>query len=731
LADTSFVGYRALAQSAALLAATLAATVALATAPPAEGAGKRFKIGNGHVAFGWSALAFAPMDLAAISGESFEDSDGDGARDAGEPGVEGFSVYLDLDGDGVRDGGEPLAVSGADGGWRFGGLAPGRYRVRQSRRDGWTCSAPTGCGREVELAGADVSGRDFGAWRAGRILGRVFQDVNRNGERDEGEPAQARRTLYVDKDGDSTHDADEPSATSGVDGSYSLDWLRPGDWVVREALPEGWSCSMPNPCSHTVELRSFAEVAYRDFGSFYEPIPETPVPPDPPDPPSPPLPPAPPASPPPPAIGTPSLSHAVPDGAVDPTIDRDRDPTTGANIYLVSRAEQCLPLRLDVPIQAEPGTALDVRVVLRPADGADEQTVVLADGPPEPADGVWSGPIGCARDGQLELIVETEAGMIRAPVGEVVLIDPTGTIYDQKLYRELLADGEDPETARCGSALRGATVTLQRRVEERFLTADGTAMAPNVETQLSDADGGYRWNLAPGEYRVRVAKRGYHPAVSRVVSVAAPVLDLHVGMKPRRGTPAPLRTCANTRPPVIDAPEGCLMRPVNARVRGRHIRRVVFHLDGRRLETVSRPDRRGRFGVTVHRRTLAPGKHVLRAKVVFVRRAKRRPAFLTLRIQRCVANSKPKLVEAARRPGCATKPFLAWVRGDRIRRVRFRLDGRTLRSVAVADWRGRYGARIDPARLRNGSHVVNARIEFVTTSGLRTRTVRLRFTKCP
>ena len=44
----------------------------------------------------------------------FEDLDADGAaREAGEPGLPGWTIYVDYDNDGVKDANEPSAVTGA------------------------------------------------------------------------------------------------------------------------------------------------------------------------------------------------------------------------------------------------------------------------------------------------------------------------------------------------------------------------------------------------------------------------------------------------------------------------------------------------------------------------------------------------------------------------------------------------------------------------------------------
>ena len=173
-----------------------------------------------------------------------------------------------------------------------------------------------------------------------------------------------------------------------------------------------------------------------------------------------------------------------------------------------------------------------------------------------------------------------------------------------------------------------------------------------------------------------------------------------------------------------------MFRPVNASVRGSSVAKVVFTLDGRHFMTVRNPDSDDRFGVTVERRPLSRGKHTLRAKVVFVRAAKRSPELLRLAFRRCPERVAPQVVLAGLAAECGARPFRAWVRGTRIRRVAFRLDGRRIGSVSAADWRGRYGVMVNTAALRKGRHVVTAQIDFLRGSDLKQRTVRLRFRKC-
>src|SRR5215217_8755680 len=66
---------------------------------------------------------------ASLAGFAFHDLNGDGARSGGEPGLAGWTVFLDADSDGQLDAGETSAVTASDGSYFFGSLAPGTHRL--------------------------------------------------------------------------------------------------------------------------------------------------------------------------------------------------------------------------------------------------------------------------------------------------------------------------------------------------------------------------------------------------------------------------------------------------------------------------------------------------------------------------------------------------------------------------------------------------------------------------
>ncbi|MGQ9836987.1 MAG: trypsin-like serine protease [Cyanobacteriota bacterium] len=67
--------------------------------------------------------------VGRIEGSHFDDLNGNGLWDPGEPGLFGMTTFLDLNGNGRLDPEEPSLTSDASGNFRFFDLLPGTYRV--------------------------------------------------------------------------------------------------------------------------------------------------------------------------------------------------------------------------------------------------------------------------------------------------------------------------------------------------------------------------------------------------------------------------------------------------------------------------------------------------------------------------------------------------------------------------------------------------------------------------
>ncbi len=77
-----------------------------------------------------------------VSGVAWDDRDGDGIQDPGEPRLAGWTIYLDLNNDGRRGIAEPSAVTNEQGVYRFRDVTPGTYTVREIVQPSWVQTYP-------------------------------------------------------------------------------------------------------------------------------------------------------------------------------------------------------------------------------------------------------------------------------------------------------------------------------------------------------------------------------------------------------------------------------------------------------------------------------------------------------------------------------------------------------------------------------------------------------------
>jgi len=117
--------------------------------------------------FNLSHIECDGTNTAGKSGIKFWDLNGNHAND-GEPGLGGWTIYVDYDDDSIRDPGEPFAVSDADGVYSITGIVPGTWKVREEAQTGWTCTFPAGgYYEETFIAGRIETGNDFGNYDGG------------------------------------------------------------------------------------------------------------------------------------------------------------------------------------------------------------------------------------------------------------------------------------------------------------------------------------------------------------------------------------------------------------------------------------------------------------------------------------------------------------------------------------------------------------------------------------
>ncbi len=181
-------------------------------------------------------FGFDKPALHSISDRVWYDADRNGSLNAGESGIGGVTVnLLDSSGNVIA-----TVTSNPDGTFSFPGVPDGSYTIQISDNTGQltdlqatTPSANAGQ-RPVVVAGADVTGTNFGYAGFGPIGDTVFSDHNGNGVQDPGEPgiAGVEVKLYFD-DGDGVF---EPGAGDTLIGTRTTDGS--GTYLFND-LPQG------------------------------------------------------------------------------------------------------------------------------------------------------------------------------------------------------------------------------------------------------------------------------------------------------------------------------------------------------------------------------------------------------------------------------------------------------------------------------------------------------------
>ena len=238
---------------------------------------------------GLDDLDFGNSPEATKSGVKYEDTNGNGVRDAGEPGRLGWAIRL-TGTDGLGNAVDRQTTTDSDGAYSFR-VPPGTYIVYEALiGDHWHQSAPqpgTGIvtapngtrGYQITLTSGETdAGNDFGNYCDSTAKGVKFDDRNGNGVKDTGEPGLSGWTIQL-TGSDGLGNSVQRTATTDADGSYTFS-VPPGTYTVYEALLDAtWTQSSPLPGAgivtapngtrgYQLTLASCGVTENRDFGNF-------------------------------------------------------------------------------------------------------------------------------------------------------------------------------------------------------------------------------------------------------------------------------------------------------------------------------------------------------------------------------------------------------------------------------------------------------------------------------
>ncbi|GET35334.1 S8 family serine peptidase [Microseira wollei] len=199
-------------------------------------------------------------NFGVIKGTQWNDLDGDGIKDIGEPGLSNRTTYIDQNKNGVFDPGELSAQTDANGNYTFTDLATGTYQVGAVPQTGWQPTFPSGGVQTVTLSKGEIETKiDFGNKALpGEIQGIKWKDTDGDGAKDASETGLAGWTIFLDADFDGILDPGETFTTTGVNGEYSFKNLAPDTYTVAEVVKQGWTQTSPGaPGNKSFETGNF------------------------------------------------------------------------------------------------------------------------------------------------------------------------------------------------------------------------------------------------------------------------------------------------------------------------------------------------------------------------------------------------------------------------------------------------------------------------------------------
>jgi hypothetical protein len=195
---------------------------------------------------GWVFDDFSIQEGATISGTVYQDDNGNGTQDEGEPGIEGVTVNLT----GAED---VSTTSGTNGEYEVALFAEGNYDVTAAS-DGENTEPGEGGTYSFTYVKGTNEVANFGWYNPATVSGNVWHDANGNQAEDGGEGKLDSVLVTIGA----------YSAYSNVDGDYTVYVEEPGTYSM-SASKDGYTTLFPKT-AHSVSVTYGDAVTGKNYG---------------------------------------------------------------------------------------------------------------------------------------------------------------------------------------------------------------------------------------------------------------------------------------------------------------------------------------------------------------------------------------------------------------------------------------------------------------------------------
>ncbi|MDP2037409.1 MAG: SdrD B-like domain-containing protein, partial [Ignavibacteria bacterium] len=211
--------------------------------------------------------------LGSICGMKYNDLNGNGSWDIGEPRLPGWQISISSLGytSSGHAGGPTMnlistIITDKDGNYCFTNIKPGSYLVGEIAQNGWTQTQPASFIYGITLtSGQNINGLNFGnkedvSVRLGSICGIKFNDKDGDGEQDPDELGIPDWPISIGGPIDMTVVTDK-------NGKYCFENLLPGEYKVGEQFRSGWRQTKPSTSFYIIQLASGQNITDVKFGN--------------------------------------------------------------------------------------------------------------------------------------------------------------------------------------------------------------------------------------------------------------------------------------------------------------------------------------------------------------------------------------------------------------------------------------------------------------------------------